>query len=99
MRRVRILSAAELEAAEAAEWYESRCRGLGVDFIAAVDTAIDRLALNPDAYPIWRDGRAFRRLVLDRFPFVVFFRVLGEEVEVVAIAHAKRRPGYWVGRS
>ena len=34
-----------------------------------------------------------------RFPYIVMFTVADDSVEVVAIAHAKRRPGYWVDRS
>jgi len=98
MRRTRVLPAAEAELSAAATWYESRCVGLGVDFVASVDSAFERLAQTPEAYPVWRSGRPYRRLVLERFPFVIFFRVLPDEVEVVAVAHAKRRPGYWLGR-
>jgi hypothetical protein len=35
---------------------------------------------------------------LKRFPCLVFFRILDDEIAVVAVAHEKRRPGYWTGR-
>ena len=39
-----------------------------------------------------------RRLFLDRFPYFVVFRETAKELQVIAIAHAKRRPGYWKKR-
>jgi hypothetical protein len=39
-----------------------------------------------------------RRLVLRRFPFAIVYRLAGEFVLVLAIAHMRRRPGYWRGR-
>jgi len=35
---------------------------------------------------------------LPRFPYIVFYVVDDEEVEVVAVAHGRRRPGYWLPR-
>jgi len=39
-----------------------------------------------------------RRALLPRFPYAVIFMDLGEHIRVLAVAHAKRRPGYWLGR-
>ena len=39
-----------------------------------------------------------RRRVLRRFPYVLAFKVYGEELVVIAVAHARRRPGYWLHR-
>ncbi|MFN2444408.1 MAG: type II toxin-antitoxin system RelE/ParE family toxin [Vicinamibacterales bacterium] len=39
-----------------------------------------------------------RRVLLRRFPFFVVYRVRGDDVQIVAVAHARRRPGYWRGR-
>ena len=52
----------------------------------------------PGRYPAWSENRRYRRLVIDRFPYLVFFHVPGHGPEVVAIAHARRRPGYWLRR-
>ena len=40
-----------------------------------------------------------QRCVTKRFPFNIFFRELEKHISIVAIAHAKRRPEYWKGRS
>jgi plasmid stabilization system protein ParE len=98
VRALRVLPEAEEELAEAAAWYEARRAGLGVALIAHVDRAFDEIQEGPHACALWRDDRSYRRKIVPRFPYVIFFRVVGEEVEVMAVAHARRRPGYWVAR-
>jgi plasmid stabilization system protein ParE len=93
---VRISPEAEAELGAAALWYESKCAGLGADLLAAIDAALDRIAENPLASPLWRTGLPFRRHVVWRFPFLIFFTVSDDSVDVLAFAHAKRRPGYWM---
>lgn len=83
----------------AATWYEARKVGLGIEFVAEVDLVLSSIAENPKAWPRWRRDRPYRKRTLQRFPFVIFYRtVRAGEVEVTAIAHAKRKPGYWVAR-
>lgn len=98
-RKVRVLPEAEEELTAAAEWYEERRPGLGIQFVATVDAAVDRVAQAPLAYALWVEGFPYRKLVMQRFPYIVFFRIVGDDVEIVAFAHAKRAPGYWVERS
>jgi plasmid stabilization system protein ParE len=98
-REVRVLPEAEEELAAAAEWYEERRPGLGIQFVATVDAAVDRVVEAPLVCPIWLEGFPYRKLVMQRFPYIVLFRIVGGDVEIVAFAHAKRAPGYWVERS
>ena len=93
-----VLPAAQDEIAEAIDWYELRRPGLGVEFLGAVDLALRAIADAPDRYPAWQENQRYRRLVLDRFPYAVFFHLTGTVPEVVAVAHARRRPGYWLNR-
>lgn len=97
-RQLRVGKDAEIELAEAALWYESKRAGLGVELIAALDAVLARLRDEPAAFQAWHTSTSTRRAVVPRLPFVVFFPVVGDTVGVWAIAHAKRRPGYWVGR-
>lgn len=96
--RVRIAPEAEEELAAAALWYEAKCAGLGVDFMAAIDKALEDIAESPLAAPMWKRSFPYRRHVVQHFPFLVFFTISEEAVDVCAFAHAKRRPGYWSGR-
>jgi plasmid stabilization system protein ParE len=36
-----------------------------------------------------------RRILLHRFPFFIVYRFRQARIEIVAVAHARRRPGYW----
>jgi plasmid stabilization system protein ParE len=97
-RTLRVLPEAEAELQSAALWYEEKRRGLGIGFVAVVDRAFESILENPEACPVWRADRPYRRRPLKRFPYVVFFRIDTANVEIVAVAHAKRRPGYWLDR-
>jgi plasmid stabilization system protein ParE len=59
---------------------------------------LEKILDAPLLHPVWRPDRPYRRASLSRFPYVIFFRADAEVVQVVAIAHAKRRPGYWLER-
>ena len=89
---------AEAELAEAAAWYEERRAGLGVQLVADIDRAFEAILESPLVYPPWNAGPAHRRYVVRRFPYLVFYEVVDEGVIVRAVAHAKRRPGYWTDR-
>ncbi len=54
------------------------------------------IADHPLSYPEHIGGT--RRYLLHRFPYHVVFRERGKAIEVVAVAHVKRRPGYWKSR-
>jgi plasmid stabilization system protein ParE len=99
VKAVRILPEAEEELAEAAAWYEARRAGLGVDRIAFVDHAFEEIADAPLACELWHEDRPYRRKIPTRFPYVIFFRVDANTVVIMAVAHSKRRPGYWADRS
>ena len=61
-----------------------------------LDHAIEAIGSSPETWPVYREGT--RRYLFRRFPFFVVYRVEGEEIHVIAIAHAHRRPGYWKDR-
>lgn len=94
-----LLPAAQRELAEAIDWYESRRNGLGVEFLGSIDLALRAIAETPERYPPWPANQRFRRVLLDRFPYAVFYHLARAGLVVVAIAHAKRRPGYWLRRA
>jgi plasmid stabilization system protein ParE len=86
------LAAREYE--EARAWYERRRTGLGVDFGDETDRAIARIAKNPSRWPVCFER--FRRVRLRRFPYSLYYHILDpSRVLVLAVAHGRRRPGYW----
>lgn len=73
---------ATFELFEASDHYESEQEGLGFVFLAAVDATIQRLARHPELGPIVFGQ--LRRVLVRRFPYAVFYRILGDgTVEVV----------------
>ena len=88
---------AERELAEAVEFYEGARLGLGEEFLDVMYQAVLFLGRYPEAAP--RVGRKTRCFVLSRFPFSLIYRPLGSgRIRILAVAHQKRRPRYWVGR-
>jgi plasmid stabilization system protein ParE len=85
------LAADEAEAAE--RWYRERNETAATRFRRELDRAVDLISERPDAGPPYL-GKT-RRLLLRRFPFFVVYRVRGATLEIVAVAHGRRRPGYW----
>jgi len=87
---VQIRRAAELDVAEAQLWYEVQRSGLGAEFHLEVTQVIDRLSETPLIYQIvYRD---VRRAIVHRFPYLIWYRVLGELVVVLACTHGKQDP-------
>ena len=89
---------AETEIVEAAGWYEDRLTGLGLEVLAAVDRAFSEIAEAPERFSVWKKDHSYRRRLVRRFPYVVFYEVDADRVIIWAVAHARRRPGYWISR-
>lgn len=87
---IQVRRAAELDIAEAQVWYESQQSGLGREFRTEISRVIDRLAETPLIYQ--RVHRDFRRAIVRRFPYLVWYRVATEKVIVVACTYAGRDP-------
>ena len=97
MRRpVRFHPAALQDADEAAAWYAERSVRAAVRFLDELDRLIDLVALSSDTFPVC--DADFRRAVFRRFPFYLVFRADADSVTVLAVAHGKRRPGFWRDR-
>jgi len=95
--RVAFRPQADAEVREAGWWYEERRSGLGAKFAAAVEEAVARITENPLAFPCVRGET--RRAILRRFPYGLYFRVLRDEVIVLAVIHGRRHPRRWQLRS
>lgn len=88
------LAADEAKAAE--RWYRERNETASVRFQDELDRAIERISERPEAGSPYLSNT--RRILLRRFPYSVVYRIRGGNVEVLAVAHARRRPGYWRAR-
>jgi plasmid stabilization system protein ParE len=84
------------EVEEAQVWYEERSMLAASGFLHELSLTLRRLSQAPHRYPAGLHGT--RKILMDRFPFTLYCRVDDEEVTIVAVAHQKRRPGYWTDR-
>lgn len=95
MKRVRLTRRATHEARAASQWYSVRDPRVADAFEAALDEAIDRIAAVPGVGSPWPGEPSVQRVVLRGFPYSVVFHDTGTELIVLAVAHQKRKPGYW----
>ena len=88
---------ADAEVLAAQRWYAGRGGvPLAARFLAAVDDATARVEADPALWPpVGHGARACR---LKKFPFRLIYVERPNRVRVLAVAHDKRRPGYWVRR-
>lgn len=100
--KLRVHAEAEAELREAMQYYEDRQAGLGEIFYQRVVESMNSIRQDPFQFSLYegvRQNRKCRRATISRFPYNVVYAVLPAETLVVAVAHAKRRPGYWKDRS
>jgi plasmid stabilization system protein ParE len=99
-RPVRIGAGAQADLAKASGWYDAQQPGLGLDFLRSVDRVIARIEISlrmGSPVPGIQDADV-RRVLVRRFPYHVVYIELPDRAQVLAIAHHRRRPRYWVGR-
>lgn len=81
----------------ARDWYQRQRAGLGDEFIDAFDQFLGRIQNSPAMYAV--AYKQVRRGKLRRFPYVVYYRVLDERIEIIAILHGSRDPRAWQSRA
>jgi plasmid stabilization system protein ParE len=99
--RVRFDDEADAEYRLAGRWYEARREHLGIEFLDAVDAPIDQIAALPGAGSTVGGLPAeltVRRRAVVRFPYHVVYLELPTHIRILAIAHDRRKPGYWQAR-
>ena len=84
------------EAESAARWYRERSQLAAGRFIDELNQVFDKIMDAPQRWPL--GARGTRKVKLPCFPFLVIYREFDGVVMVLAIAHGRRRPGYWKNR-
>ena len=77
---------------EAAAWYEDQEKGLGVAFLDAVHTSVQRITANPRVFRISRSKA--RAALIRKFPYTIYFAQSEEIVQVLAVLHQRRDPKF-----
>lgn len=84
------------EYAQAAQYYAAIAPELGAHFYDEIERLILEVRQQPDRF--FRFRPPARRALCRKFPYSVVFLDKPDHVLIVAVMHAKRRPGYWGGR-
>lgn len=87
---------ARIDAIEAYDWYAERSQQVADTFQQELQDTGRAIQDSPERWAKYLSGT--RRYVMKRFPFVVVYRVAAERVEIMAVAHGRRKPGYWKER-
>ncbi len=96
MTRIFFHPEADTEVVSTAVYYAEQQADLGKRFIASVEDGLARIRNNPLLFPlIDGDVRQCRTRI---FPYGILFRDLGGNIEIIAVMHLKRKPGYWKER-
>ena len=93
---VRLREEADRDIADASAWYEEQRESLGHEFLDELLHVLNLIQENPLAYPIVR--RDTHRAVMSKFPFAVFYRIVDNDLVVVAVMHGSRHPKTWKSR-
>lgn len=93
LRDLIILPEAERDSAEAYAWYEQQESGLGKEFLRCVDACIQSIRRNPEMYRVVFEK--YRRAVLRRFPYVIFFEFVDDTIIVYSVFHCSQDPKKW----
>jgi len=84
---------AERDLVEAFKWYEEKVPGLGTDFLAVIERALDSIQENPARFPVMY--RNVRRALMRRFPYGIFYFLGGDSIIVLGVMHTARNPAKW----
>lgn len=96
MTRARFHGEARLEFLDAVAYYESIEAGLGKRFQQSVEAAVALAVSLPLAGSPYKHGT--RRVYPKKFPFAIVYMVGENEIVIFAVAHFRRKPGYWKSR-
>ena len=87
---------ARAEILEAITWYAQRSAVAASAYVHELASMVTLATRSPESWP--RISGNIRRIVFPSFPFDLIFRTKGETLEIVAVAHQRRRPFYWRNR-
>lgn len=98
MKPVSIHRQAQAELDAAIAYYEGEQEGLGLNFLAEVQSTTTLIQQFPQIGAPYRDTE-FRTRKVKRFSYVLAYCELDHDIWLMAVAHSKKRPGYWLGRT
>ena len=85
--------AASQELYDTQDYYKEKSDAVALAFSDEIVWAIEQIILAPGRWKQLDMGT--RRFLLSRFPYSIIYRTIGNDVQIIAIAHHRRKPGYW----
>lgn len=86
--RLLVRPEAERDLESARDWYDDKSPKLGDAFLDEVATGMEILAANPESQRLYHHN--FRRLLLRRFPYKIFYQIIGERVVIFRVLHVRQ---------
>jgi toxin ParE1/3/4 len=87
---------AEDELLAAGRWYADRSEAAAMKLFESIKHAVDLICESPATWPMYLHST--RKYVVSAFPYLIVYRDLPHIVQIVAVAHTRRKPGYWKDR-
>ncbi len=98
MRTITFLLEAEEEMNSSAQYYNQQLSGLGLDFLKEIEKSLQIIEKGPERWPYYEQN--IHKYNTRRFLFSIFY-VFENDIDkiiIIAVAHQKRKPGYWKQR-
>ena len=93
---LKIIEPAEIELHDAFEYYEIQNPGLGKKFMEEFNKGISRIKQHPKNWTVVEGN--VRKCILNKFPYNIIYAVENKLIVIIAIAHQRRKPDYWIER-
>jgi toxin ParE1/3/4 len=95
---VRLHPEAAQEFWSALRWYKARSARAALRFRSEFKRVAKRIAGTPEQGTLYR--KTYRWMRMHRFPYLVYYKVVNPtQALILAVAHARRRAGYWLKRA
>jgi plasmid stabilization system protein ParE len=91
--RIRFRTEAARDVEEARAWYDANRRGLGDEFVLALERVLDIIGDLPEAFP--ETPPPFRRALLGRFPYAIYYQIERDVIDVVGCLGTRQSPEVW----
>jgi toxin ParE1/3/4 len=94
--RIEVSDDAELDFEESFEFYFNKSPLIAKKFIEDIEKSFSKIKENPNIFP--EEIKDIRKYVTEKFPFIIFYRIKEEKIQIIAIFHTSRNPEKWLQR-
>lgn len=91
--KTRLHPSAKAEMAKATKWYAKQSAEAARSFVAEVERSLGIILVAPNLWEEYLSGT--RRFLVRRFPYLIVYSVVDDTLNIWAVSHARRKPGYW----